>query len=213
MILNVKSIESYFKWYWNSGTWRTTTWRGVEARKVVSDMWNYQEIISSLPITLVIECGARKGGSTLFFADLLTGLQRDWRILSIDIVDAWDAKVNYERITKLVADSGGEEAKNAMKTAINQTKGKVFAILDSDHTKKHVLRELETMNSLLREGDYLLVEDTCINGHPINERFGPGPYEAVEEFIAKNPESFIRDVKREKKFGFTCAPMGFWIKN
>ena len=71
IILDVKSLDSYYKWFWKTGVWRTTTWRGVEARKLPSDMWNYQEIISDRPITLIIECGARKGGATLFFADIV----------------------------------------------------------------------------------------------------------------------------------------------
>ena len=83
-------------------------------------------------------------------------------------------------------------------------------ILDSDHAKAHVLRELEALTPLLRKGDYLVVEDTCVNGHPVRPQFGPGPYEAVEEFMARRAGEYVHDVARESKFGFTAAPRGYF---
>ena len=64
----------------------------------------------------------------------------------------------------------------------------------------------------MRQGDYLVVEDTCVNGHPLRPDFGPGPYEALEEFQRARPGVLERDVAREQKFGFTFAPRGYLIK-
>jgi cephalosporin hydroxylase len=91
-------------------------------------------------------------------------------------------------------------------------RGTLFAILDSDHSKAHVLRELEAFLPLLNKGDYLVVEDSCVNGHPVRPEFGPGPYEALEEFMARHPGQFLHDRAREEKFGFTAAPNGYLIK-
>ncbi len=56
-------------------------------------------------------------------------------------------------------------------------------------------------------GNYLIVEDTNINGHPVLKSFGPGPMEAIQEFLARN-EDFIIDRNREKFF-MTFNPEGY----
>jgi cephalosporin hydroxylase len=62
----------------------------------------------------------------------------------------------------------------------------------------------------LRAGDYLVVEDTVVNGHPVRPDHGPGPLEAIREYIAENPQALVRDVARETKFGATFAREGYY---
>jgi len=99
-----------------------------------------------------------------------------------------------------------------VESMLTEPRGRLFVILDSDHSRDHVLRELHAYVPLMRSGDYLVVEDTCINGHPVRPEFGPGPWEAVEQFLAERPGVPRHDAEREAKFGFTCAPRGFFIK-
>ena len=87
--------------------------------------------------------------------------------------------------------------------------GPVFAVLDSAHSKEHVLKELELLAPLLRRGDYVIVEDSDINGHPVMPSFGPGPWEAARAFMAKRPGFFTLDEERAAKFGWTAATDGF----
>jgi cephalosporin hydroxylase len=90
--------------------------------------------------------------------------------------------------------------------------GKIFAILDSDHPMKHVLAEMKLLRPLLSAGDYLIVEDSNVNGHPVLPGFGPGPYEAIEAYEHEFPNDYTHDRGRESKFGWTFAPNGFLIR-
>ena len=38
------------------------------------------------------------------------------------------------------------------------------------------------------KGNFLIVEDTCVKGHPIYPEHGPGPMEAIEKFLSSNDE-------------------------
>lgn len=40
--------EEYHKWYYGNLVWTKTTYMGINCWKSVSDMWNYQEILSEL---------------------------------------------------------------------------------------------------------------------------------------------------------------------
>jgi len=70
--------------------------------------------------------------------------------------------------------------------------------------------ELNTLVPLLRQGDYLVVEDTVVNGHPVRPDFGPGPLEAIESYLAANPRQLVADAARESKFGCTFAFRGYY---
>ncbi len=40
---------------YNSGMWIRSSWRGVTAHKLPEDMWNYQEIISDMSPSIILE--------------------------------------------------------------------------------------------------------------------------------------------------------------
>jgi cephalosporin hydroxylase len=82
-----------------------------------------------------------------------------------------------------------------------------MVVLDSDHTRDHVLAELRAYKDLVSLGCYLVVEDSCINGHPVVPQYGPGPMEAIELFL-QECDWFEIDREREKFF-LTFNPSGY----
>jgi len=86
---------------------------------------------------------------------------------------------------------------------------RVMVSLDSDHRKPHVAQELKIYSELVTRGCYLVVEDTNVNGHPVRPDFGPGPMEALREFMSSD-HRYVSDHAREK-FGVTFFPDG-WLR-
>ena len=152
----------YFRWFYDDGVWKRMHYRGVRILKFPSDLWNYREIFSERRVDWVIETGTRHGGSALYFADLLQLNGASGRVISID-VDAVASQVrSHPRIDFLLGDSGAPETAEQVRARIPPTRGTLFMILDADHRKAHVLRELAAWVPLLRRGDYLIVEDSCV---------------------------------------------------
>jgi cephalosporin hydroxylase len=190
---------------YNLGTWAKTFWFGVPTLKCPLDMWIYQEVIFKTKPDLIIECGTNQGGSALFFAHMLTLMGGDGRIITIDI-EHLDGRPEHERITYLKGSSTSPEMLENVKQHI-KPETRVMVVLDSDHSKAHVLEELKLYAPLVTVGLYLIVEDTNINGHPVRPDFGPGPMEAVDEFLKDN-DHFQIDPGREK-FHLTFNPRGY----
>lgn len=204
--------RDYYRWFYESGVWKRMHYRGVRILKVPSDLWNYQEIFTERRVQWVVETGTRHGGSALFFADLLAMGGSPGKVISIDVDASSNLVSGHPGITFLHGDSSSTEMAERVGNILPENRGTLFVILDSDHTKSHVLREFNAYLPLLRPGDYLVVEDTCINGHPVRAEFGPGPYEAVADFLAAHPGMFMIDREREAKFGFTASPNGYPVR-
>ena len=126
------------------------------------------------------------------------------RVISIDSEPRAD-RPQHPRLSYWTGSSVDQEiVAEARKVAGN---GRTMVVLDSDHSATHVLQEIMSYRELVQVGDYLIVEDTNINGHPTYSDFGPGPMEAVEQFLAGTDE-FVSDPRCER-FLMTCNPKGY----
>jgi cephalosporin hydroxylase len=204
--------EAYLRWYYDTAVWKRLSYRGVRTLKNPLDMWNYQEIIAEHGIEWIVETGTRHGGSALFFADLLAARGASGFVISVDIDHDSLQAPRHDRVRLLKGDSAAPEVVNSVKALLPPDRAPMFVILDSDHRKAHVLRELAAYVPLMQRGDYLVVEDSCVNGHPVRPDFGPGPMEAIEEYLALNQDLLVPDQAREEKFGCTFAPRGYYLK-
>ena len=177
-------------------------------------MWNYQEILFELKPSLVLEFGTHHGGSTLYFAELLKLISPDFRVLTVDIDQSIvDSRVRrHDHIELLESSTTSSLVARRFVELRRLYPGKAFCILDSDHRKDYVLAELTVLRPLTASGDYVVVEDGNINGHPVLPDWGAGPYEALKEYRDRYPGDYLLDTAREEKFGFTFAPAGFLIR-
>jgi len=99
----------------------------------------------------------------------------------------------------------------SIKKIIHMNQGvKIMVILDSAHSKEHVLKEMRLYSNLVSIGSYMIVEDTHMNGHPVPWEHGEGPWEAVEKYL-KTHDEFVVDTNCEK-FGLSFNPNGYLLK-
>lgn len=212
--VNEQAPEDYHVWYYSREVWNKTQFLGVPCLKSVSDMWSYQEIVYELKPSLIVEFGTWLGGSALFFLDVLKHVTPRPKVLTIDITrDRIEQRVLDDPDIEVFTASSTDPSVYARIQALrDEYPGPMFAILDSDHAKDHVLAEMKLLRHHLQSGDYVLVKDGNINAPPIMPGWGPGPTEALVEYAKEYPDDFAQDTERETKFGFTFAPKGFLIR-
>jgi cephalosporin hydroxylase len=182
---------------------KNINWLGIPTSKLPLDMWIYQEMIYEIKPDLIIETGTDRGGSALFFASIFDLIGQGY-VITIDI-NNYSEKVNHPRIIKIIGDSISAEVVKKVKEIIGNKIAMV--VLDSDHRKNHVLKEMELYSEFVPINSYMIVEDTNLNGYPVMPGWGAGPMEAVKGFLKKRND-FAIDRSLEK-FKITFYPNGF----
>ena len=204
------------------------SWLGRPIIQYPQDIIAFQEIIWKIKPDLVIETGIARGGSLLFLSSMLE-LNKRGVVLGIDNSLRSHNEISikkhlmYKRIKILKGSSIEPEIiQSVFKIARN--KKKIFLILDSDHGKEHVLKELISYSPLISKGCYIVVCDTILDNFPKNWLQNHGinrpwnkqnnPKTAVCEFLKLN-NRFIIDKYFENKLLITTAPGGYLkcIKN
>lgn len=204
-------INEFHKLYYNSHlqnkTWKDSYFLGTPIQKCPLDLFIYQEIIHDVRPDLIVEAGTASGGGALYLASICD-LLKHGEVVTIDIVKLPN-RPKHKRLKYISGSSTDEKVvKKVRKLAKN--KKKVLVILDSDHSRDHVYNELHIYKDIVTPNSYMIVEDTNVNGHPVQHKHGPGPMEALEEFLDENKE-FVVDTSREKHY-LTFNPKGYLKK-
>jgi cephalosporin hydroxylase len=196
--------------YYDSEVWKKTSWLGITSEQTPNDNWTMQEVIAETRPDYIIETGTFHGGTTLYYAAVLAQVNPSGKVITVDIEPHVEEASKFPLWRERVELITGSSVDPGMTDHIAQeVSGKnVLVTLDSLHTKAHVLKEMEIYSKLVTPGSYLVVQDTNINGNPVLPGFGPGPKEAVEEFL-KTHDNFVVDRSREKLL--TLYPGG-WLK-
>jgi len=202
-------IDRFIQIYHSSNVHNNTRWMGIPAQQSPCDLWSIQEIITEVKPDFVIETGTYKGGGSLFLATVLRNVTATGKVITVDIERQIDPAAKMSLFQEAVEFIEGDSVSAEVIARIaDRVKGsRVLVMLDSDHHKEHVLKELRLYSQLVSPGSYLIVHDTSHNGHPLKTGYGKGPMEAVEDFLAED-KNFVSDRTREK-FLMTFLPKGF----
>lgn len=200
-------------YYHDPETWPKNTFLGVPIQQNPIDMYLYQEMIFKTRPSNIIQTGVADGGSILYFAKLMDMVCRNdpmpsygGYVIGIDS-DPESMKGYHRRVIKLYRDSVNVWVRGWI---LGSKLNNFMVSLDSNHSYEHVLREIDIYSQFVGIGQYMVVEDTNINGHPVYSDFGPGPLEAVEEFL-KDTKNFVRDDDLWKRQLMSHHQFG-WLK-
>lgn len=138
----------------------------------------------SIKPDFIVETGTLFGGSAALWATILQQVNPDGRVITIDIKDQVSAAKNLPIVKDKVEFLIGSSVDRAIVAEVTKRVNgkKVLVILDSDHSKDHVLAEMKAHAPLVSKDSYLIVQDTNVNGHPVLEKFGPGPMRLSTSF-------------------------------
>jgi cephalosporin hydroxylase len=172
-------------------------WMGIPIVKLPEDIVVLQEFYYDYKPTAVIEIGVARGGSVALAVSFQKINDVKPNVLGID-VKIFDhthvAMKDYieKGFLKLVEiDSTSTIAEQEIRSFVQEHE-QVFAILDSNHSHKHVLQELEVLDKCLPVGSVVLVADGIIEHLPEREDRpwgkGDNPLTATRAFLEENSQ-------------------------
>lgn len=209
----------WLKQEWNQLHWQSFSWFGLQIWQLPEDIMRLQEVVAVVQPDVIVETGISKGGSAVFFSTMCRLLGKG-RVISIDIHIPDEVRRAIEqssfadRITLIEGDSASNEVVEQIRALINPGE-KVFVFLDSDHSKKHVMRELNAYAGLVSVGSYIVATDgvmQSLTDTPYGKReWGEdNPAAAAREFAAGRPEFVLK--RPPARFGdqYVIESMTFW---
>ena len=182
---------------WNEKYSYTFSWLGRPIVQLPEDMVRIQEVIYNIEPDVIIETGVAHGGSLIYYATLCKALERG-RVVGIDIeIRPHNRKaIETHSLSSLITLVEGSSTSSAVvdhvRSLINRDE-RVLVILDSNHTRQHVLDEMHSYGELVTKGSYLVATDGSMKDFYDVPRGNPewkwdNPYQAACEFAADNPQ-------------------------
>lgn len=203
-------VEGFINLYYKGGVARSLNYRGIEILKNPCDLWVITELIQSLKPRWIIETGTHVGGSATYCADMLKLFGVEGRVVTIDMNPKWSEDPALRGIVSIKGYSTDRSVVDRVASLVGEAgKGPVLVLLDSDHSKENVLSELRLYSTFVTVGSYVVVEDTLVNGHPSFPEHGPGPWEAVQDFLTET-DAFEVDLSCQRHLLTYCP--GGWLK-
>lgn len=175
----------------------TFTWMGRPIIQLPEDMIRMQEVLYRVRPDVIVETGIAHGGSLIFYAGLCRAMGQG-RVIGVDIEirkrnrEAVESHELSPLITLVEADSTAPETLRHVHSLVRPGES-VLVILDSCHTREHVLAELEAYHDLVTPGSFIVATDGIMGDLHDVPGGAPGwvrdnPAAAAAEFARRHPE-------------------------
>jgi cephalosporin hydroxylase len=182
-------------------------------------MVRLQELIYQLKPDVIVETGIAHGGSLVFYAGLCR-LMGKGRIIGVDIEirphnrAALEAHSLKDLITLIEGDATSPAVAAQVKANIRPGET-VLVLLDSNHTKRHVMSELDSFSPLVSVGSYIVAMDGIMELVAGGPRTEPGwrtdnPRQAALEWVKRNPAFVIEEPAFAFNEGLVRDRVTYW---
>jgi cephalosporin hydroxylase len=183
---------------WDTKHVYTFSWLGRPIIQLPEDVLRIQEVIYRVKPDIIIETGVAHGGSIVFYASILKAMGLQGKVIGVDIeirphnrqaLEAHELKPYFELI-----EGSSIDVKVVEKVAsFIKPNSKVLVLLDSNHTKEHVLNELYLYSEFVTKDSYIVATDGIMKDLSDAPRSNPdwkenNPFTAVQEFLQKKSE-------------------------
>jgi cephalosporin hydroxylase len=193
--------------YWLAVGWTqkytySFTWMGRPIIQLPEDVLRIQEVVHAVRPDVIVETGVAHGGSLVFYASLCKVLGQG-RVIGVDIEirahnrNAIEAHPLAGYITLIEGHSTAVEVVDQVRARVRPGET-VLVLLDSCHSRAHVLAELRAYGPLVSKGSYIVVADGImaeIAGAPGTraEWAWDNPRQAALEFAAEQPQFALHE--------------------
>ena len=190
--------EHWLKLSWVQKYSYTFTWMGRPIIQHPEDLIRLQEAIYFLKPDVIIETGVAHGGSLVLSASLMKAAGRGRKVVGVDIEIRPHNRAAIEAhelapMIRLVEGDSADAGVVAQAAAEVRAGDVVLVILDSNHSRAHVRRELEAYAPLVTPGSWIVATDGIMQALWDAPRGEPSwrednPAQAAREFAAAHPE-------------------------
>lgn len=192
--------KQWVKTGWNEKYSYTFSWMGRPIIQLPEDMIRIQEVIYNMRPDVIIETGVAHGGSLIYYASLCKTLGKG-RVVGVDLEIrphnrlAIEQHELYPFITLVEGDSVAAGTVKKVKDMIRPDET-TMVILDSCHTKEHVLNELNAYKDVVTKGSYIFATDGIMKDlydvpRGKSDWIRNNPADAALKFIDNNPDFIL----------------------
>lgn len=211
--------DAWLRVGWDTKHVYSFSWFGRPVIQLPEDMIRTQEVVWAVQPDVIIETGVAHGGSLVFYASLCRAMGKG-RVIGIDIEirphnrAAIEAHPLFPLITLIEGSSVERTTIDAVHALVRPT-DTVLVLLDSNHTKQHVLEELRAYAPLVSVGSYIVATDGIMEmvcGAPRTrpEWTWDNPKAAAEAFVAESPDFALEEPEFPFNEGLVRKRVTYW---
>jgi len=166
------------------------SYKGIDCFKCPIDLALYQRLIWNLKPRTIIEIGTWKGGSALWFADLMETYGIDGHVHSLDILEPppWqNPRISFHRGDVM-------QVASILPARWVETLARPLLVIDDcGHFAPITTSILDNFAPLMRSGEYIIIEDSIVHEMLADDLYDGGPRAALKAFLARDKRFTVDD--------------------